>query len=563
MTTRRFWMTVSVLLAAMAAIATTVALDDSQTMDEGIHLLAGYAYLKTGDYRLDPEHPPLGVVLNALPLLAADPALPPRLPAWDLPRTFELSQRFVFGNHVSADRMMFLGRLPTIVLTVLLGLALAGWTRRHFGTAPALLAVFLLAFDPNLIAHGHLVTNDLVLTLLVFVATVAWADYLETGQRNRLLAAGVLTGMAFAAKFSALFLPLLYAVLYRVRWVQSRQGGRADSPPRAKFSLARGVYQVAAITAIGVLVLCLAYVPATLSLPPNESRLADLVDRQTLTGRALGWLGSAFDLRAQPLLMGFNAVANHARRGHRAYLMGSFSTHGWLSYFPVALAVKTPLAVLLLLGLLALYGAGRFFGRADDLPLPWFVATISPAVYLLLALFNPLNIGLRHVLPVYPFLFAVAAAALFKVLRGVRVRVAAVALVAALHLFEAATIYPHHLAFFNLAAGGPADGARYLLDSNLDWGQDLRRLGRYLASHKIDRVCLAYFGTADPVYYGVRPLRRAEVAGGVGTDCVAAVSANYLFGLYATNQSYDSLRRLEPMDRIGYSIYLYDFRLRK
>src|SRR5690348_4014806 len=173
MTRRIYWGLVLTHLAVMAAVQVTSALQENQTFDEAVHLLAGYTYLKTGDFHFNLEHPPLGKMLNALPLLLfLKPELPVKDPRWPDGDLYGLAESFLYRNRVPADRMLFAARLVTIALTLLLGLAIALWTRRHFGAAPALLAAFLFTTDPNLIAHGRYVTTDLIVTLFIFLACV-------------------------------------------------------------------------------------------------------------------------------------------------------------------------------------------------------------------------------------------------------------------------------------------------------------------------------------------------------------------------------------------------------
>jgi hypothetical protein len=268
-----------------------------------------------------------------------------------------------------------------------------------------------------------------------------------------------------------------------------------------------------------------------------------------------------------PYLVGLGRVAADGARGQPAYLLGQISGTGWWYYFPVVFLVKTPTAVLALCGLcagLVLSLAGRI-RELHRLPFVWFVLTLPPACYFLACMASRLNLGVRHILPVYPFLFVWLAGVLFRVGR-VRLgrwfpAVVAVALVGL--AAESLAIYPHYLAFFNVVAGGPKAGPRYLLDSNIDWGQDLKKLKAYMVAHDIPRVCALYFGGAPFYYYGVdveRLPRTEELEQRRNLDCVAAASVTPLYGLYSTPESYRWLREREPMARIGYSIYLYDLR---
>ena len=192
---------------------------------------------------------------------------------------------------------------------------------------------------------------------------------------------------------------------------------------------------------------------------------------------------------------------------------------------------------------------------------PELVLLATPVlVYFAFTMTSAFNLGIRHLLPIYPFLCAFMAIVLFDVIRKPYIKVAASVLVA-LFLVESASAYPGYLSFFNAAAGGTRNGHRYLLDSNLDWGQDLKRLALYTESRKIENLCLSYFGTADPAFYGIhyQPLPHVKNDSDLeNLNCVAAVSLQHL---YATNEHpFGALRSREPTDRVGASISVYDLR---
>jgi hypothetical protein len=275
--------------------------------------------------------------------------------------------------------------------------------------------------------------------------------------------------------------------------------------------------------------------------------------------------GKRLGLPAHPYLVGLYNFAMHDREGHSAYLMGMRRDQGWWYYFPVVFAVKTPAAVLILLalcvavGLVALARAGPRRWRLREAPFEWVVLLLPPLVYFAFCMRSHVNIGVRHILPVYPFLFIAVAVALARKAWEKR----ALAVLVLVLAVESVAVYPHYLAFFNGFAGGPENGARYLVDSNLDWGQDLVNLKKYLAAHDIKRLCICYFGRASMQYYKIDYLylpMTAETAEREKMDCVAAVSATQLQGAYVGESAFAWLRARQPMAKIGYSIYLYDFR---
>jgi len=553
------------------------ALLECQTWDEGIHLAAGYSYLKTGQFRLNAEHPPLFKLLAALPLLLLRPELPTQHPSWATANVFDFAVQFMYGNRVDADTILFWGRSVTILLTLLLGLALALWTRRSFGPAPALAALVLFSLDPNFIAHGHYVTNDLILALFVFLTVIAWVSFIETRRYRDLLIASLALGAALVTKYSglllAVILPLLYIVQWAIEWRRRRRGceapGRRLSLPHLAVSL-----MVAAVISVGVI--ALAYWPETLRALRGGPRLAQSVTSWTIVGTTFQWLGDRFDLPAHAYLVGAETLANFSKDGHDQYLLGSHSRHGWWYYFPVAFAVKTPGAILMLAAL-ALAAAVWLRRRPAPEPtaqggapaLRWLALILPAALYFGAMMMSTIDLGVRYILPVYPFLFILIAAILFHpALEGFRQARRVVLAVALLFQgFEVASIHPHYLAFFNTFSGGPENGPRYLLDSNIDWGQDLKNLRAFLKAIGWQQpICVCYFGNASMTYYGIPhhnlPLTR-EVGKRQNLDCLAAISVTPLYNVYVPAGSYDWLRSMKPMAKVGYSIYVYDLRKNK
>ena len=551
-----FGAAVAALLVVMGAAQITSAIQETQTWDEGYHLLAGYTYWKTGDYTLNPEHPPLSKLLCALPLLALNPALPVNAAASGSGNLLQIVDVFLYENRVGADRMLLAARLMTIVVTLLLGLAMALWARRRFGEPAALAALFLFAFDPNLIAHGRYVTSDLMAAAGVFLATITWARWVETRRWRDLVLAGVVLGLALTTKFSVAFLPLPLAALY---WFRRWQEGRGRLSIR---HFAVGVV-LAGILAVGVI--AVVYGPATIrSL--HGPKLGRVVNWSTRLGSTLGWVGKRLGLPAHPFILGLTYVSAHNESGHEAYLMGAVSEKGWWYYFPVVFGLKTPAATLALLAiavaaaLLALARAGPRRWSLRRIPFEWVVVTLPALVYFAFAMTSQINIGVRHILPIYPFLFVALGAAAMKAKwsrRALPVLLLALAI-------ESAAVYPHYLSFFNLFAGGPANGPKYLVDSNADWGQDIKHLKVYIDRNRIDKLCICYFGRARMSYYGIDNYQAVpsteEMRKGAQPDCVAAVSATALEGAYVGLETFRWLRERQPMAKVGYSIYLYDLR---
>ena len=194
-----------------------------------------------------------------------------------------------------------------------------------------------------------------------------------------------------------------------------------------------------------------------------------------------------------------------------------------------------------------------------NLPFRWVALATPMVVYGALLLTSHVNLGVRYLLPMYPFLFILLAAVVMA-----KPRVWLIAAVMAIQLFETVRIYPDYLAFFNTVSGGPGNGPRYLADSNIDWGQDLKKLQKYVKSTGWKgQVCFTYFGTASLAYYSLPWAYLPEtkdVEQRKNIDCIAAISVTQLYDVYIAPGTFSWLREKTPMAKVGYSIYVYDLR---
>jgi hypothetical protein len=249
-----------------------------------------------------------------------------------------------------------------------------------------------------------------------------------------------------------------------------------------------------------------------------------------------------------------------------AYLMGQVSTDGFLSYFPVAFAVKTPLPIVILLiaSLWAIWRGGVDRRQALFLLIP-------AVVYFAAAVASRMNIGLRHILPIYPFLYVliggVAAWLWRRSRRFARVGLAALAV---WYVASNVWIYPDYLAYFNESVGGPDNGYKILLDSNLDWGQDLKGLKLWMDRHQVKNIQLLEFGYSDAEYYGIDAVflpgswmvydppatRPAEKPRYVAASASILYSP-FLIGPKAKVDFTKRFRSIKPIAKIGYSIFVY------
>jgi dolichyl-phosphate-mannose--protein O-mannosyl transferase len=532
---KAYWRVVAALLAVMATLQFTTVRMESQTADEGRQLISGYTYLISGHFTVAREHPPLLKLLWAIPVWFLHPDPPHDGDAW------HAAVDFLYSNRVPADRMLLAGRCSAIAVSVLLGLAIAFWAERHFGKRVALFSVFLYAADPNFLANGRYIKNDVGAALAIFAGTMIWGAYLVQPTRRRLWLSGIVLGLALTVKNSAMILWPILLLLYLVRGWRERRAFEAG-PFFRRFGT---------VALIAFLVVFCVY---GFEIGPAGS-----------SSEFVRIFPSWMEQVPLPAVSWFRSLGNLSLRQagsalEVSFLLGDQSATGWWYMTPVALAVKTPLAELILFTLALWIGFGRLrTTRLRDLEFRWYLLMIPIACYLAAAFVSHSNVGERHLLPLYPFLFVFTAAVLLARPLSRR-RVLTVAAAGLLLVIETAMVHPHYLAFFNVLAGGPSGGRRYLVDSNLDWGQDLKNLKKYLDDHHIPEVCLSYYGWPPVEYYGIRSRKLPavpQIEYADSLDCVAAVSVT---NLATQHKKYAGLDQIQPDARIGYSIYVYDLR---
>lgn len=503
----------------------------SATYDEQYHIANGLAFLRTRDSRLIPEHPPLINSISALPLLAdGNLVLPLGDPCWSDVNSLKFSDLLLWRLNPDGPSIVARARVPIIILTLFLGAIVYAWGREMYGPAAGLFALALLAFDPNILAHGCLATNDLGLTCFATLALYTFWRLLRRPGLDRALIAGLALGLAQVSKFSALFLLPALAVTF----LADRFSPTTNAP-----ATRRSVVYLAVVILTAALTIWAAY------------------------GFQVGTL-RGYRVPARAYLSGLQEFTHLLEGGKRSFLLGSYSDTGWWYYFPVAFAVKTPLPTILLIAF-ALFYAWRRGAWRRALPL-----LIPAVIYFGVCLASPFNIGYRHLLPALPLLFIFAGQTATFDLGRRRKQAWAIGAGLVWLIGGSLATFPHYLAYFNELVGGPAGGYRVLVDSNLDWGQDLIGLREYMARENIASVKLSYIGTADPAAYGITyeplpgfpyhqwqddsvPEILSDPPGGV-----YAISASNLQGLRFKNRDlYAKFRERKPDAVIGYSIFIY------
>jgi 4-amino-4-deoxy-L-arabinose transferase-like glycosyltransferase len=559
---------IGLLLTLMLLLSVDSMRRESVTFDEPLHLTAGYAAWVYGDYRLQESQGILPQRWFALPLLFSKVRFPSRDDVqWRKPGYQGLvpCQEFLFGSGNDSGRIVFQGRLMAVFLAMATALAIFYWGIRAFGAGAGLLACFFCALDPTMLAHGHLMTSDVPVALLFLMSAGSFWSLLRRFTFLRLAASTVCFGLLLVSKMSGGLAVVMAALMFLSRIALRRSWpvglGRFTTrltTIRTKALLAGGTAVVHVLGAV-VIVWCFygwQYQPGRDWDVTRDS----YTEPRAAVFDSLGTLRPAFaaleqlEVLPDAYLYGLAHTVKHSEK-RPAFLNGQYSSTGWWYYFPYCFLVKTPLPLLALLALGGAVLAFRFLvnlfhflpraGTRDRIPLSLsdgervaecrargpmrsfqlrtFLAWLDRTsflwslllVYGLAGITTNLNIGHRHLLPLYPPLFILAGAAGAWGLRG-RWSRWFVLILPALQLIDIATIHPHYLAYFNALAGGPTKGYLHLSDSNVDWGQDLPSLRDWLIEHrnqvKQEDLYVSCFGFDQPERWGIQAYHLPDFA---------------------------------------------------
>lgn len=523
-TSQRVWL-IAILIAILhAAMAVTAVNTKSPTFDEPQHLTAGYSYWVTNDFRLDPENGNLPSRWAALPLLLSGTKFVPiNDRGWQRADEGRTGHQFFYEAGNDSDQMLRQARTMMSIFGAALCLLIYRCGREFFGVVGGLLAETIAAFDPNFLAHSALVTSD-VPAAFFFTATIwgSWRLFQKISPARFSIAALSLSGL-FLTKFSA---PIVLPVLATMSiWQIFSEQSIAVDFGQFRTVLDKKLNKACAIAAswivLGLSVFCaiwlsfsFRYSAWTENVPNHDEEAwhwSYVLEDPAVFTKAVSFAREHY-LLPEAYLYGLAHVHKH-EDDRPAFLDNQWSLVGFVSFFPRAFLYKTPLPILGLLAL-ALYAAiaHRDSRRGFNLLNPFVLFVL---IYAAFAVGAQLNIGHRHILPIYSALFIGCGAVVDLLRRNQRVLFAgAIAVLLFTQIGESVAVRPNYLAYFNQIAGGPGRGYQHLVDSSLDWGQDLPSLKTWIDNQAeivgSRPLYLNYFGSADPRWYGINAKQLPE-----------------------------------------------------
>ncbi|MFT4113562.1 glycosyltransferase family 39 protein [Silvibacterium sp.] len=547
------------LLAIFALQLIGVARLYSANWDEAHHLYDGYVSLTKSDYRLNAEVPPLVKMVAALPILHLHPALPGDVAEGHTGNAFVGGRLFVFHN--GGDRLLFAARMACMLFALLAALLIYVFGRHVFGALAGVCALALFVFDPNVIAHGTLISTDVASACFILASIYGFYRYCEHPGWRWLCMTGLLTGLAMSAKFTGIFVAPMLVLIAVCEALRERN---------------TAVFGRLLAACAGILVCAWAviwafyrfrYAPAPHGLELNPALAPYLASLPHKSDGAMLALLARLHLLPEAYIWGL-ANTKHTEWEFTAYFLGRIYRHGPWEYFPLAFLIKStlPLLLLLVLAPFAWHKSERGYGRE------LIFLLVPVAVYFAVIVTSHFDIGARHLMPVYPFLYIIAGAVAAMMLRrGAAWKTIAVILLV-WQVVTTVRVAPNYMAYGNEAIGGPLQVRRYLSDANVDWGQQLKTVRQYLEQNHITDCWFAYFPDAavQPQDYGVQCKRLPTPSGlwwiGLPMDVPPKITGTVLIsesdldgvesGEGALNP-YDAFRAMKPIAILQDGVYVY------
>lgn len=542
-------------------------LNKSMIWDERCYIGAGKYIFKTGnfEYNLFVAHPPMSFYINSIFLA------PLRFPEkiYSNNNCWQIGYDMVYHSGYSPKLILALARLPFILMSMILALFIFSWARQLYGARSGLMALGLYTFSTSILSQSNLALTDFTVAFFIFLTMYYYWKFTHSNKKFHLCLVSILFGFALLSKLTGLILIPVFVILSLHRHFKKGVN---------KKKICLFIKELFIIFAIGFLLILAGFgfqfKPLKDVMPEHYvNRAYDEIDSRFNNAALKNSVVYAFEKIPIPFpsyFFGLGAVGFHSKEGLGNFLNGRIiSKTAW--YFPIAVFFYKTQPSLLILFAIAII----FFNRSRSKNITDEYIQIVPMIFVfMLFMLNNMTAGLRHILPVYPFMFVFCSRMAKSKNKLVNF---AILILIAHYMLASFLIFPHYFAYFNEFAGGPANGYRHLVGANLDNGQDLPGLKRFMEENGIEKINLSYFGSVEPNEYvryeylpspyfqhWVPDYVQHAVVKERDEDCSerkgwVAVSATNLQNVHMVNKScFDWLKIHEPAAKIGYSIFVYN-----
>jgi len=554
----------AVLLLFVLMSGLYYAWTNSVTSDEPTYIMTGYINLRFSNYFFNNEHAPFPKQLAALPLLFLKPVFPMDVyksstsPS-DIMKIYDM---FLFNMGNDLDIMLFLSRMANISISLLLGLFIYLYSKKLNGPAAGLISLAVFALSPTFLGHSSLATMDSTVSAFYFITIYFLMKYTETGRNLFLTLTGIFLGLAFISKYSALILipvicilTAIYAFKYFKDPAYDRLKGFIFLLPLLPFACSYKSSFKFIAPALFVFVFFSFFYSSNKYSKNIKFLCAFLMIIFTIAFTVCildytNYKWFPFHGATKAYFKGFSCFQCRATGGDNTYLLGTNTRNGCWYYFPLAMILKEPFAFLIIL----LSGLAALFSKKENV-MSKALLILPPAAYMLIAMFvNKVNIGIRLIMPVYPFLFVIAGYSILLARRS-KIAIGALALLLLVLAADVLSAYPSHLSYFSRIIGGANNGYKYLGDSNLAWGQDWKRMKNYIEKKGIKEVKLkaAFSYYSNCLYYKIpyKPLTDEQMM---------RPDAGY-YVIEATELASGKVKwadKTKPFSRVGGSLLVYN-----
>lgn len=587
------------LLIIMFVLAISSVWNDSAIMDEGPHISAGYSYLKYKDMRLNPEHPPLIKDLAALPLLFLKLNFPINSDAWqkNVNDQWTIGPLFLYQSGNNPDQILFYARLGPILTMLLLGFLLFYFTKKYFNYKTAILTLILFAFSPIILAHGRYVTTDVAASFGFLIGIFYFLKFIfalnnysqetnHTFPKKELIYAGIIFGIAQLTKFSVfLLVPFLTLLTFVALIIWGRK--------KILVNIVKYFGSLILIFIIGYFLVGIFYAVHIWNYP-LEKQVNDT--KFILTSFPIDFIKDiVIKMAENPILrpwaeygLGLLMVGQRTGGGNTTYFLGEVSSTSWWYYFPLIYLMKESLPILVLLFLTLLVSLyqiirykfliARFYFWIKENFVSFSILTFV-IIYWLISITSNLNIGVRHLIPTLPFLYILISKKTLDIISRKSIEwspsiLINIKLIIGLflkqwlkyfilvilifwHIWSTIFAWPYFLSYFNNLIGSE-NGYKYVVDSNVDWGQDLKRLAKFVANNHISQIKVDYFGSGSPEYYLGDAFIPWQSNRGKTTGWLAISATVYQTSKEHPETSYAWLDNYKPVTIIGNSILVFN-----